>query len=398
MRILIITENFAPCWAFGGPPKVLFDAARELVRRQHSVTVIATNVLDKSSEVEKSYDELDGVKVYYLKTYSRWMSWNQKIFLPVGLRTLLNKNVKRFHLIILTSNRTFSSFFGYYYCRIFNKPYILMPYGSLPGGLGFKRLMKFFLDPIFGYKIVRDSILVFAQTEHEMEEARKHGAQPNNVKLMPLNIDFSEFEILPPKGNFRRKLGINKNERIVLFLGRLHKNKGIDLLLKSFYNLCQKKGDLKLVIVGRDDGYLSEMLTLIKSLKLGEKAIFVGALYGKDRIEAYVDADVFVLPSSHYEETSTAALEACASATPVILTHQASIPGLDSHNAGLTINYDQEELENSLEKLLDNEEFRINMSKNARKFILEQYTTTAWANRLEEMLNEKAEIFNPEKR
>jgi len=387
VRILIVTENFAPCWAFGGPPKVLFDAARELVRRQHLVTVIATNVLDKSSDVSKKTDQIEGVSVYYLKTYSRWLSWYQHIFLPVGLHNFLAENIEKFDAVILTSNRTFSSFWGYYYSKIFNKPHILMPYGSLPGGSGFKKLLKFFLDPIFGYNIVRNAVLVLAQTEHEMNEAIKHGANVNNVKLMPLNVDFSEFEILPSKGNFRRKFGINEKEKMVLFLGRLHKNKGIELLIKTFYQLSQKNPNVKLVIIGRDDGFLSEMLTLINSFGLKKNVFFAGPVYGKGRIEAYVDADVFVLPSSHFEETSTAALEACASATPVILTHQAAIPGLDSHNAGFIINYDQEELETTLEKILDDEQLRIEMGKNARKFIKEQYSTTAWADRFEEMLN-----------
>jgi glycosyltransferase involved in cell wall biosynthesis len=391
MKILFVGENFAPCWAFGGPPKVLFDIACELVKRGHSVTVVATNVLDAKNEVPKTFDTLEGIRVYYLKTISKWLSWNQKIFLALGLDELLVKTMRDSDLVVLVSSRTYFSLTSYRKAKSFNKPYILLPYGALPRGRGTKKFVKWIIDQFFGHKIVRDASMIFAQTYHEMEEAKKNGASNESVKLVPLNIDLSEFEKLPPKGIFRNKLGITNDEKMILFLGRLHKYKGLELLLKSFYNLSQTRRNYRLVIVGRDDGYLSTMLMLIKKLGLEGKAIFVGPLYGKDRIAAYFDADVFVLPSSLYEETSTAALEACATSTPVIVTKQASIPGLDFCKAGLTINYDQEELEKALKIILDNPRLRDTMGRNARKMVTETYGSVAWVNRFEQLMKTERE-------
>ena len=385
MRILIVGENFAPSWAFGGPPKVLFDLSRELVKRDHSVTVVATNVLDAQTEIQKTSDVLEGIRVYYLRTLSKWLAWNQKIFLPIGLKNLLKKIIRDFDIVILVSSRTVLSLVSYLNALTFNKPYILLPHGTLPRGTGFKKLLKWVIDLFFGYGLVRNASMVFAQTNHEMQEAKKYGARSNRVKLVPLNIDLSEFEELPPRGNFRTKLGIAGNEKVILFLGRLHKYKGLELLLKSFSHLSQTSSNYRLVIVGRDDGYLSTMLKLIADLGLEEKAIFSGSLYGKDRIAAYVDADVFVLPSSHYEETSTATLEACAASTPVITTRHASIPGLDSYRAGFTINYDQKELEDALKTILDNRKLRDVMGRNARKMVREIYGSVAWVDRFEEI-------------
>lgn len=387
MKILILTENFAPAWAFGGPPKTLFEIARELVKRQHSVTVFATNVLDAQNEIEKTYDVLGGVKVYYLKTLSKWLAWNQKIFLTIGFRKLLKETIEDFDIIVLVSSRTIFSFTSYRQAKAFNKPYILLPYGDLPRGTGFKKILKWVLDPLFGYRILKDASFVFAQTDHEMQEATKYGAKKPLIKLVPLNIDLSEFENLPSRGNFRRKFGIKDEERVILFLGRLHEYKGIELLVKSFSNLTQIRDNFRLVIIGRDDGYLSSMLRLIKTLRLEGKVIFAGSLYGKDRINAYVDADVFVMPSSQFEETSTAALEACAASTPVIVTRQASIPGLDEYKAGFTINYNQKELEDALLTILNNEKLRVKMGENARKMVEETFSLSIVADRFDEILS-----------
>lgn len=384
MKILILSEFFAPAWGFGGPPKVLFDIARELVRRQHSVTVYSTNVLDAQNKVEKPYTVLEGVNVYYLKTLSKWLAWNQKIFLPIGLTNLLKENIENFDIIILTPARTIFSFIGYRQATMFNKPYIFLPYGGLPRGKGIKKILKWVIDPLFGYRMLRDASFVFAQTDHEMLESSKYGARDSSIRLVPLNVDLSEFENPPLRGNFRTKLGIKDEEKLILFLGRLHEYKGIDLLLKAFSHLTEANYPFKLVIVGRDDGYLSSMLNSVKKLGLEGKVIFVGPLYGKDRITAYVDADVFVMPSSYFEETSTAALEACAASTPVIVTRQASIPGLDKHQAGITINYDQKELEDALLKILKNDQLRVKMGENARKLVKEEFSLAAVTDRFEE--------------
>jgi glycosyltransferase involved in cell wall biosynthesis len=394
MKVLILTEFYAPAWAFGGPPKVLSGIASELVRRGHSVAVITTNVLDAHKEVTKKQEIIDGVKVTYLRTWSKRLAWNYKIFVPIGLRKSLKENVEDYDVVLLASFRTIFNLWSYRYAQKFRRPYAVLPYGTLPRATGAKRILKFILDQFYGHRTLRDASAVLAQTEHEMQESRKYGARDTNIRLVPLNIDMSEFEKLPPKGSFRRKNGISSDEKVILFLGRLHKYKGLDLLLESFSHLVQTHDDWRLVIVGRDDGYLPSMLKLIEALRLGKKAIFVGPLYEKDRIEAYVDADVFVMTPSHFEETSTAALEACSSHTPAIVTRQASIPGLDEYKAGFTINHNCEELEDALSTILNDTKLRNKMGENARRMIEERFSLSGVTDQFEKILHSVARGSN----
>ena len=82
----------------------------------------------------------------------------------------------------------------------------------------------------------------------------------------------------------------------MLCLGRIHRIKGIDILVKAFANIIEKLKDVRLVVVGPDDGYLGELVALIKALKMEDNVLITGPLYGRDKLEAHVDAKVYVLP------------------------------------------------------------------------------------------------------
>jgi len=101
----------------------------------------------------------------------------------------------------------------------------------------------------------------------------------------------------------------------VLYLGRIRRIKGVDILVKAFANIIEKLKDVRLVVVGPDDGYLGELVALINALKMEDNVLITCPLYGRDKLEAYVDAKVYVLPS-RYETFPMSLLEAYACAKP----------------------------------------------------------------------------------
>jgi len=84
----------------------------------------------------------------------------------------------------------------------------------------------------------------------------------------------------------------------------------VDVFVKAFANVIEKLDDVRLVVVGPDDEYLGELRALVKALRMEDKVLITGPLYGEDKLEAYVDADVYVLPSRY--ETFPMGLEAYA--------------------------------------------------------------------------------------
>ena len=129
--------------------------------------------------------------------------------------------------------------------------------------------------------------------------------------------------------------------------------KGLDLLVEAF---AQINSDARLVIAGPDDGdgCLERIRSLIADLKLEERVILPGPLFGKEKLEALVDADLFVLPSRH-ESFGNAAAEAIACGTPVLVTSECGIAPLVEGRAGNVVACDVESLRDGLARLLGDE-------------------------------------------
>jgi glycosyltransferase involved in cell wall biosynthesis len=110
---------------------------------------------------------------------------------------------------------------------------------------------------------------------------------------------------------------------IVLFLSRVHPKKGLDLLVPAFAQAAP--ADAVLVIVGPDaDGYSDQVRAMANRHSVGDRLLFTGMLRGRDRIEAFVDADLFALPS-YQENFGIAVVEALASGCPVLISDQVNI-------------------------------------------------------------------------
>jgi len=125
------------------------------------------------------------------------------------------------------------------------------------------------------------------------------------------------------------------------------------------------------VVVGPDDGYLRELQALTNALKMEDKVLITGPLYGRDKLEAYVDADVYVLPL-RYETFPMSALEAVACRTPIILTENCGITEYFRDKVGLIVKpYLNHLAESLLEILLDRKRqdiFRENCNKVIKGF------------------------------
>ena len=361
MRILQVIHYFSPLHG-GGSINVAYNLSKQLVERGHEVTIFTTDF-----ELDKDYiQSLDGVRVVPFHCIA---NIGQMLISP-KMKKQLKKEIRDFDIIHMHNFRSYQNIVAHHYAKKYNIPYILQAHGSVLPFFQKQGLKKIF-DLFFGYKILRDASKIIAVTKMETEQYKKMGVNENKIDIVPNGIDLSEYENLPRRGEFRRKYLIGDDEKIILYLGRLHKIKGIDLLVNAFADLIKELDDVRLVIVGSDDGFLSTLKGQIEDLKLGNKILFTGPLYERDKLGAYVDADVYVLPSV-YEIFGITVIEACACGMPVIVTDRCGIADFVD-KIGYVVEYDKGQLQDKLLKILSDEELRRRFGEEGKRLVREEF-------------------------
>jgi len=214
-----------------------------------------------------------------------------------------------------------------------------------------KQNLKKLYDLVWGNRILKSASKVLALTPTESKYYIKMGADSNKIEIIPNGISLSDYINMPKRGEFRKAYDICDNEKIILFLGRIHKIKGIGLLVDSFAELLRERNDIRLVVAGPDGGFLSELIKQIDRLNISDKVIFPGPLYRTEKLQAYIDADVYVLPSV-FEAFPNTVLEAFACGTPVIVTNSCGITDIIK-NSAIVVEYNKLDLMEAIDKVLN---------------------------------------------
>ena len=172
---------------------------------------------------------------------------------------------------------------------------------------------------------------------------------------------------------------------VVLFVGRVHELKGLEPLLRAFAQARQRVPDARLVIVGRDDGYLGRMLGLAQELAIADRFYFVGPLYRAEALPAYIDCNLFCITPTHYEETSLAALTACACGRPVLINDRCDIPWLEDDQGGRCVPHSVANLAHAMINMLADPDGLEKQGRNARRMIEERFVWPRVLDQVEDM-------------
>ena len=383
MRILQVTPYFAPAWAYGGPPRVMYEFATGLVERGHEVDVLTTDVCDAERRAAPRREVLDGVRVHRLPNLSNSLAWRTKKYLPLGLATRLARAVDHYDIVHCTDTRTYLTAAAYLATRVRRVPLCLSPHGSLPGSAGLRGAVKMAYDRLLVRPMLERAALLLAQTRHEAELLRSFGGRDHAIRTLPLPLDLAEVGDGAAPGSLHRLAGLEPGARVILFLGRIHRLKGLDMLIESVEPLLG--AGTVLVVVGRDDGQWGELATRHRQLLESGAIRFVGPLYGSDRFIAYADADVFCLTPRHWEETSLAGLEAAACGAAVVVTEQADIPGLAASGGGFVVPFDKHAIRDAVARALTDAR---GMGNRASAHVRAQHEKEAVVEKLESYLLE----------
>jgi glycosyltransferase involved in cell wall biosynthesis len=386
MKILHIALSLSP--ASGGPPKVIQGLSEALLEKGNEVFVF--------SSMKNRGEDLIFPKNVTVKTFSKSFFsriWKGHSF---SLKKELEKKISNFDIIHIHETWHYPHFIAYKLAKKFKKPFVVTPHGTFDlWCLNYKGVKKKIFKFLIQGKILREASFVQALTENELIDIKSF-EKNSNIKVIPNGINIKDFGSNSPSQILIKKYPHLENKKIILFLGRIHPIKGLDLLINSFSSIAEKNKDIHLLIVGPDENNYQKQIEKIIKEKNSQKTItFTGPLVGKEKEEALNMSSVFVLPS-YSEGFSMTVLEAMASKLPVIITHQCNFPEISENNAGIAINPKVEELTEAMIKLLKNPLLAQEMGRNGKKLVEEKYTWEKIANQMTN-LYENAIILKKQK-
>ena len=190
------------------------------------------------------------------------------------------------------------------------------------------------------------------------------------VAVVPNGVDLTGIDEAPH--GFRARLGIPADAFVVLFLGRMHRLKRLDLIADAFAAAHSRCPSMHLVLAGPDEQTLVPNLMRRLSGAAGHVHV-IGAVHGADKWSLLKDVDVMV-QSSDSESFGVAIVESLASGVPVIATRTCPWGAIETHDCGLWVEQTATAIATAIDTLAADPCRRLRMGKRAEAFAREHYS------------------------
>jgi glycosyltransferase involved in cell wall biosynthesis len=380
MRILQVISTPPPAWATGGCARFVHEVSKELARRGHEVTVATTDLFtpDNRYEIQKNPEDIDGIRFFRFRTVSNSLAWKYKIYVSPGLIHFLRHHLKESQVVHLQDLISVHAIATRKLATRNSIPYVLTGHGSIKWLSENKILNQWFYSQ-WGRSILRDAKAVTALNDTEIAEYAKLGVEQRKIHVIPNGACAKSKQ--EPRGIFKSKYGIREEEKIVLYLGRLHRSKGVDLLLEAFADTDWRSDNSKLVFVGPDEGMRAVLEKVARDKGIRDRVIFTGFISQDEKGAAFSDAEVLVTPS--YSGFPATFLEACASGTPIVTTTNGDSLSWIQDRVGYVVQYDRTQLAQAITHILKDDELRRRFGENGRRIVKEEFGWEKIVDRLE---------------
>jgi glycosyltransferase involved in cell wall biosynthesis len=296
--------------------------------------------------------------------------WGDSFFYAPSLTEALVERGREFDLLHCSGIWTYANVACFRAARRHGVPYVISPRGVLsPWPMAQKRAKKSLYMLLSERRHLRRAAAIHCTSAAERRDVVRHGLR-RPVFVVPNAVDLEEMRALPQRGKLREALGIPRDAVVLLFLSRLHKVKGLPLTLRAFARLCSSGGErpVHFIIAGpAEDGYERVVHTLVRKLKITKLVNCLGMLRGEARLQAFADADLFVLNSFH-ENFGIVVAEAMACGLPVLISENVDLAGTVVRNGcGMVVPQSVDEIYQALRSLVVSEDRRRQMGERGRQ-------------------------------
>lgn len=356
MKVLEVIPRFNP--RHGGGVNVAYNYSKFLARRGHQVTLVTTDI--EFPEDFANTLRAEGVEV--IPFHARF-DLALFIYSP-SINGWLKKNLEKYDIVHLNGARTYQNNCVRRYARRFDKRWVMQAHGSIEHIVS-RRAIKVLYDLVWGRKVLRETARFIALTETEKMAHERMNISREKVDIIPNGIDPEMLTKIPGQGGFKEAHHIQG--KMVLYLGRMHPSKGIEVLIEGYAKMIAAGTDATLVLAGPDDGHLTILKELAKRLGVAESMIVPGLLSEEMKLMALRDAEVFVTPRFYgYPITF---LEAMACGTPIITSGVGDVISDLDGNYGKVVKFESEAFSTAMAEVINDDDLRSKLSDNAEKRI-----------------------------
>ncbi len=370
MRILMLTWEYPPR-IVGGIARVVHDLSHKLVKDGHEVTVVTYKDGDSPE-----YEDDKGVKVYRVNNYmispNNFIDWIMQLnFNMVAKATeIINKEGK---FDCIHAHDWLVAYAAKTLKNSYEMPIVSTIHATEAGrNSGIHDETQRYINDTEWLLTYESTEVIVNSNYMKCELQRLFGLPFEKINVVPNGINLNNFSGIEKDYDFRRQYAMD-NEKIILYVGRLVYEKGIQNLISAMPKILQGYNDTKLVIAGKG-GMLDELRSQANRMGLGNKVYFTGYLNSKQVQKMYKCADIAVFPST-YEPFGIVALEAMLAGIPTVVSDIGGLNEIVTHGVDGMKSYagNSNSIADSVLTLLYDHRLCDNISKKAKNKVKEQF-------------------------
>lgn len=367
-------------YLYGGSVLAAYYLSVEMAKLGHKIDIFTTSK-DSSYSVER-YSNLN---IHRYGTNIKFLSSN------ISFDRLLKPKNHSLDIAHEHFDIPYGPFSGLRYARKRNVPLIVTyhgdwdaQYGSFTRRLGVAIHNKHLVDKLLSY-----AKLIISPSEYYVHKSIFLKKYTDKIQIIPNGINLIEYSNSESRELSREQLGLPVDKKLLLFVSFLSPFKGPDILLKAMPYVVKQHPNTELVFVG--EGVMrNELEILAKKLEVDDCVRFVGFVNDYEKKLYYNSADIFILPSTLGTDVfPLVLLEASAVGLPIITSNLDTFKCIigENYNGVFAQRDDELDLAKQIISLLDDENLRKKLGKNAREAV-ENYSWDRIANTTERIYEE----------
>ena len=371
MKILMLTWEYPPR-IVGGIARVVHDLSKRLIKDGHEVTVVTYR--DNTGVPE--YENDKGVNVYRVDNYmihpNNFIDWIMQLnFNLIAKATEIINKEGGFDVI--HAHDWLVTYAAKSLKNAYDIPIVATIHATEAGrNSGIHDDTQRYINDTEWLLTYEATEVIVNSNFMKNDLQRLFGLPYDKINVIPNGINLNNFTGIERDYDFRRQYAMD-NEKIILYVGRLVYEKGIQHLIAAMPKILSNYHDAKLVIAGKG-GMIDELKAETSSLGLDNKVYFTGYMDSKKVQKMYKCADVAVFPST-YEPFGIVALEAMLAGVPTVVSDVGGLDEIVTHGVDGMKSYagNPNSIADSVTALLYDHQLATNISKKARQKVKEQF-------------------------